>query len=1352
MFRERKWGCVVVAGLLAFSATLIATTVDSPIRAPSSERATRGIVIHRLRANQIEPSGSPAARRQQPDAQAVADVAAEIDRQVAAGNGCLTCHRPDSLSMHELEKQITCVECHGGNAREPWNPQNASERVPASLGPDSPEVRARMAKAHVQPRRRNIWASSANPQRAGVASLQESAEFIRFVNPGDLRVAEQTCGGCHNAETAFVRKSMMVHGGMLWSAALYNNGSYPIKDAQFGEFYTRDGSPARAEAYPAVTPDQTRLEGVLPFLQPLFRWELSQPGNVLRVFERGGRRPLEPGNPDPEEEPGRPKNRLSNRGLGTLNRTDPVFIGLQKTRLLDPTLNMIGTSDHPGDYRASGCTACHVIYANDSSKVHSGPYAEAGNQGVSMSSDPMIPKGRSGHPLKHRFTRAIPTSQCMVCHMHPGTNMVASYQGLTWWDNETDGAKMYPAEGARRTAGERAAIQARNPEGSALRGLWSDLAFLQRTGKPEFNNGLAHTRFADFHGHGWLFRAVFKRDRRGNLLDSAGNIVGNPSPEQLTEAVDYVDTRSFGQRPGTPAARQQELLKNRAGKPVHLKDIHLERGMHCIDCHFRQDVHGDGKLYGEPRNAIEIGCIDCHGTVNTYATLVTSGPAARKLPGKQPGTVEKGRNLLEGIEAARTPFGTDRFSRSGNVIYQRSMVTPGLEWEIPQVRDSVTKDNPRFNQRASDAKLVLKHEPAREGIMRASEPEKEARQLAHSESSMTCQSCHSSWITSCFGCHLSQTANEKKPMLHNEGTVTRNWTSYNFQVLRDDVYMLGKDGSVAGGRISPVRSSSAVVVSSQDINRQWIYSQQQTVSAEGYSGQAFNTHVPHTVRTIETKTCTDCHLSEQGSNNAVMSQLLLLGTNFVNFMGRFVFVATGKGGLEAIAVTEMDEPQAVIGSELHRLAYPREYAAHARRNGALTTAVHHGSKNAQQVQVRGEYAYIADGTGGFKVFDIAELNQKGFSEKIVSAPVSPFGQNTNVSTREAMAVAAPSTLAVDPARQQLPVNEEQPIHPLYAYIYIADRQEGLVLATAATLLDGNPTNNFLKRAATFNPNGELNGAINLAIAGNYTYILTDRGLVIVDISAPLTPKVVGSIGAPQIRQPKGVAIQFRYAFITDADGLKVVDVTFPDRPRFVDKATIPIPQATNLYVARTYAYIAGGSQGLVVVDVERPEAPRVDQIFNAGGQMNDVRDVKIGMTNASVFAYVADGKNGLRVLEMVSANTTPGAFGFSPRPSPKLIATYRTPEPALVVSKGLDRDRAVDESGNQIAVFGRRGGRPLNLREMQSMFLRDDGKGGRSVWTVPETSPIPAGPASPPSHVVRRRRPPLPMRGSHGVR
>ena len=120
--------------------------------------------------------------------------------------------------------------------------------------------------------------------------------------------------------------------------------------------------------------------------------------------------------------------------------------------------------------------------------------------------------------------------------------------------------------------------------------------------------------------------------------------------------------------------------------------------------------------------------------------------------------------------------------------------------------------------------------------------------LAHQNSRMTCYACHSSWAPTCYGCHLSMTANQRTPMLHNEGLTTRNWTSYNFQVLRDDIYTLGIDGTVTGNRVAPVRSACAVLVSSQNNDRDWLYYQQQTISAEGFSGQAFSTFVPHTVR------------------------------------------------------------------------------------------------------------------------------------------------------------------------------------------------------------------------------------------------------------------------------------------------------------------------------------------------------------------------------------------------------------------------------------------------------------------------------------------------------------------------
>src|SRR5919204_2492926 len=136
------------------------------------------------------------------------------------------------------------------------------------------------------------------------------------------------------------------------------------------------GTPLRLQTWPPPSEYDLRKKGVLPFLDPLPRFEISQPGNVLRIFERGGRFRPEIGIPEREEESGKPRTRLSERGLGTENRTDPVWVSLARTRLLDPTLNFLGTNDHPGDYRSSGCSACHVVYANDRSPIHSGPFAK----------------------------------------------------------------------------------------------------------------------------------------------------------------------------------------------------------------------------------------------------------------------------------------------------------------------------------------------------------------------------------------------------------------------------------------------------------------------------------------------------------------------------------------------------------------------------------------------------------------------------------------------------------------------------------------------------------------------------------------------------------------------------------------------------------------------------------------------------------------------------------------------------------------------------------------------------------------------------------------------------------------
>src|SRR5205823_13893027 len=177
------------------------------------------------------------------------------------------------------------------------------------------------------------------------------------------------------------------------------------------------------------------------------------------------------------DEPGRPDIRQSNRGLATGLRVSIPILNITKTRLNDPTMWFLRTNDNPGDYRNSGCAACHVVYANDRDIQEGGPYAAFGNRGTSASLDPTIRKGEPGHPVRHVMTTAIPTSQCMICHMHQPNLFLNSMLGYTMWDYETAAPQMWPERQKYSTDAEIRAALKLNPEGAAVRGNWGDLDF-----------------------------------------------------------------------------------------------------------------------------------------------------------------------------------------------------------------------------------------------------------------------------------------------------------------------------------------------------------------------------------------------------------------------------------------------------------------------------------------------------------------------------------------------------------------------------------------------------------------------------------------------------------------------------------------------------------------------------------------------------------------------------------------------------------------------------------------------------------------------------------------------------------
>jgi hypothetical protein len=1135
---------------------------------------------------------------------------------------CEGCHAGIE-PMHQ-NVDLGCVECHGGDGT-----QKEKE------------------KAHVLPRQKGLFKDASNPSSVYGALNLESPEYIRFMNPSDLRVADKACGDCHGPIVDAVRRSIMAVNPMVYHAGLYNNGHEPSKIPMHGEAFApveKDGKvsyvPAIIRSIGELTPKDI-ANGVVKELFPMPRWNITQPTDPFRVLERGN-------------------VGASARDRGTEFKVSGVYLTVQKTRLNDPGLWLMGPNDIGGDFRASGCASCHVPYANDREEANSAHFAQYGNKGFSFSGDKSIPKNKPGHPTKHQLTRSIPSAQCVTCHHHQGNGALTMYQGMLWWDQESNYDKVIKVGAGYPWWDPDKKVLGVDPPYKNVNGpdgipLMADLY--------THNKDMDKVQFSDAHGHRWHFVRVYKRDRYGRMLSENDQVVAENDPDKFK-------------------------------KGLHLKDIHLDKGMQCIDCHGAQDAHGggDGKLYTQMRDVIAIRCWDCHGTPAKIATGKTSG-------------------LTEVVDLTKetTPFGKPWLEIKGGKVIQHSKMKDGLSWEVKQVRDSIDPAHPAYNAKAAKA-MGLRKDGSVGPV--ASEDD-----LAHKTNVMECSSCHASWNSGCYGCHLSVRVNTKTKEIHVGNEPSRVYTDYFPQLLKAENNMMGISGSRQGNKISPFRPANPVFITLAERNRNTAVHEQPTISSPGFSGFAYTPNPPHTIRNKESRDCEDCHVSKSGDNNAWLAGVLGMGANGANMTGDFVYVANGAGGVQGIRVAEGYEPRPVIGSWLHQQAYPNDYKKFVDGGRKLGEAHSAMGNNVRSIVRRGEFLFAADGPGGFRVYDIFAIGNKAVAQKIVPAAFSPLGQVVQVKTTDATAVALAANNPMDLSRKSRPENQEQPISPVFRYAYVTDSAEGLIVVDVNTFSDGDPTNNFIKRDATFNPNGVLTGARHITVAGNYAYIAAKSGLNVVDISTPTSPKLLATVGTGLV-EPRNVQVQFRYAFVLDREGLKVVDVTQPARPRMT-AGKVALADARDLYLVRTYAYVAAGAQGLAIIDIERPEAPGAPSFFNAGGTLNDATGVTVGATYAGQYAYVADGKNGLKVVRLIDTGT-PGYLGWSPRPVPEVIAWIPTRGSAISVAEGYKRDRPNDESGNQIGISNRLGARPFNAQELARFYLKNN-----EVYTVENQTPRP---------------------------
>ncbi|MHC4990090.1 MAG: hypothetical protein ACYTGC_03830, partial [Planctomycetota bacterium] len=250
-----------------------------------------------------------------------------------------------------------CLLCHGEIENITINMMGLSIDCTACHGGDA--FAETKEEAHVQPSGEVVYDQAVPP-------LDQDLEYQRFVNPSNLRVVDLGCGTCHPEITQNLKKSMMATAAGHYAGGLYQNGVVDTKTPVFGTF--------------AITDDDGTVpyeKGAVDSLLDLIIYEGGDPTQVSTHFAAV-----------PSQACAR--CHLWSRGKGYR-----------------------GAENANGVYRADGCAACHVLYADD---------------GLSRSADTAIDHTEPGHAMHHVITRQIPTEQCVHCH-HRGARIGLSFTG-----------------------------------------------------------------------------------------------------------------------------------------------------------------------------------------------------------------------------------------------------------------------------------------------------------------------------------------------------------------------------------------------------------------------------------------------------------------------------------------------------------------------------------------------------------------------------------------------------------------------------------------------------------------------------------------------------------------------------------------------------------------------------------------------------------------------------------------------------------------------------------------------------------------------------------------------------------
>ncbi len=330
--------------------------------------------------------------------------------------------------------------------------------------------------------------------------------------------------------------------------------------------------------------------------------------------------------------------------------------------------------------------------------------------------------------------------------------------------------------------------------------------------------------------------------------------------------------------------------------------------------------------------------------------------------------------------------------------------------------------------------------------------------------------------------------------------------------------------------------------------------------------------------------------------------------------------------------------------------------------GSFSIVGSYALNETKSLTIVGKYAYISNGSSGISILDIKGADITAANIGSVSTNNLTVWENVeignNISVRSGLNVGLGGILSNGPLSINFSSYTTTSLFSISASSspvvdILGDGKVGIGTSTPqqklhlydGTLLVDTPANPTLVGSLIFD---STPAARSVYVAGKYAYVLTNNGLVSINVDNKANPTAISylSISGTTGAFDRSLVVAGKYAYVVanSANTLNVVDISNPKLMSIVGTVTSDsvLTNPASMYVSGQYAYIASnGTSTVAVVDIANPASPRVVGSVRDTNKLSSVKGIYV----RGKYAYAVSSDNNYLVVIDVSTPTAPTIVG-----------------------------------------------------------------------------------------------------------